>query len=258
MKTKLNGRSTSVSNAVSYEFILAKHGVFWWRRDDRRLNAPREFVTIIAYGLRCFRWLHLRFGVGVFFPNFVSISSRKKSQVIFESFYGLRQLASRSCQSVCHQRATLLPKFLLSWQSQTDALRRFVTVVSPDVFTDTRTQCSFRICDIWFSAVHLSCPVTKLQKFSMGFEPTTVFRSSGLGFGNLISGPSNFLLRVILLPRLLYQLQEKPTAGLELRSIFRSFDFSVIYSWSQEMSMLSMMQIGSSLLNPLENDHIKP
>jgi hypothetical protein len=131
----------------------------------------------------------------------------------------------------------------------------------PNIFTETRTQGSFRVCDLSscnllaetnnsvLCAILLLCLVSDQQKsYSTGLEPRTVFRGCGLCFCNLIAETNNFGLGTVLLSCLVSVLQEPPSPGFELGTSFRSFYAPIFSSWSQGISMPSLVQIGLSHL----------
>jgi hypothetical protein len=72
----------------------------------------------------------------------------------------------------------------------------------------------------------------------------TVFLGCGLCFCNLLFETNNSGFGTVLLSRLVSELQEPPSLGLELRTLIPSFDLSIFSSWSQEIHMPSLVQIG--------------
>jgi hypothetical protein len=89
-------------------------------------------------------------------------------------------------------------------------------ILTPNIFTETRTQDSFWICNL------SSC--------------------------NSLFETNNFGLGAVLLSCLVSELQEPPSPVLKLRTFSRSFDPPVFSSWSQEISMPNLAEIGLSLL----------
>jgi hypothetical protein len=83
-------------------------------------------------------------------------------------------------------------------------------------FTETRTQDSFGVCD--------------------------------LSSSNLLAETNNFGTDAILISCLVSELQEPPSPGLELWTVFRSFDPPVFSSLSQGIIMPSLVKIGASFL----------
>jgi hypothetical protein len=131
--------------------------------------------------------------------------------------------------------------------------RKIIFIHKPIVFIENQTQDSFLVCDISscslvginnfvLCAILLSCFVSELQKpSSPGLEPRTVFRGCGC---NLLVETNKFGLGA-LLSSLVSELQDPLSLGLELKILFRSFDHSVFSSWTQGISMLSLVQIRS-------------
>jgi hypothetical protein len=104
------------------------------------------------------------------------------------------------------------------------------------IFTWTRTQDSFRVCDFspcnlitetnkfCLGAVRLSCLVSELQKASSSeLEPRTAFRCRGLCLCNLLVKTNNFGFGAVLLSCLVSVLQEPPSPGIELMTLFPEF-----------------------------------
>jgi hypothetical protein len=59
---------------------------------------------------------------------------------------------------------------------------------------------------------------------------------------NLLTKTNNFGFGAVLLSCLVFELQEQPSQGVELRTVFRSFDHPMFFSWFQRINM--PMQIG--------------
>jgi hypothetical protein len=78
--------------------------------------------------------------------------------------------------------------------------------------------------------------------YSLEIEPRTIFQGYGHCFCNLIFETNNFGLSAILLSCLVSELQKTPSPGIELRILFRSFDPPIFSSWSQRISMWSLVQ----------------
>jgi hypothetical protein len=77
-----------------------------------------------------------------------------------------------------------------------------------------------------------TCLVSKLQKpYSSGLKPLTVLPSYGSFFCNVFFETNTFGLSAISVSRFISNLQDPPSPGLELRTIFRSFHSSLISFW---------------------------
>jgi hypothetical protein len=59
---------------------------------------------------------------------------------------------------------------------------------------------------------------------------------------NLLFETNNFGLAAVLLSCIVSELQELPSPGIELRTLFRIFDPTVFSSWSQGISVPSLVQ----------------
>jgi hypothetical protein len=60
---------------------------------------------------------------------------------------------------------------------------------------------------------------------------------------------------IILLSSLFSEVQEPPSLGLKLRTLFRSFDPSIFSNWTREISIPSLVQIDLSVLDLEANIH---
>jgi hypothetical protein len=135
-----------------------------------------------------------------------------------------------------------------------------IIIPQHNIYTETRTQDSLRVCDLSFCnllaetnncvlyAVPLSCLASDLQKpSSPGLKPKSF---SGLCplFLNLLVDRNIFGLGDILLSCLVSKIQEPSSPGFEPRTLFRRFDFSEISFWFQRISMPSLVQIDTSVL----------
>jgi hypothetical protein len=98
-------------------------------------------------------------------------------------------------------------------------------IPKPNIFTGTRTQDSFRVCDLsscilltdmnkfYLGAILLSCLVSKPHKTSSSeLKPRTVFRCRGLCSCNLLT-ETNFGFRTIL-SCLVSELQKPSSPGI--------------------------------------------
>jgi hypothetical protein len=81
------------------------------------------------------------------------------------------------------------------------------------------------------------------------------FRVCDLSFCNILFETNNFGLAAVLLSYLVSELQETPSPGLELRTLFRSFYPTMFSFWSQGISIPSLVQIGLSFLELEVNIH---
>jgi hypothetical protein len=98
--------------------------------------------------------------------------------------------------------------------------------------------------------------VSELQKpSSSGLEHRTRLWGSGLHFCNFLFETNNFRLGTVLLSCLVSKLQELPSKGLKLKTFSWCFDLSKISSWSQGISMQSLVQISVSILKLQVNKH---
>jgi hypothetical protein len=107
-------------------------------------------------------------------------------------------------------------------------------IPSPTIFTETRTQGSFRVCDLsscnvlaemnkfCLGTILLSYLVSKLQKpSSSGLEARTVFRCCGFCSCNLLAEKNNFSLGTVLQSSLVSKILKPPSPGIEPRTVFR-------------------------------------
>jgi hypothetical protein len=106
-------------------------------------------------------------------------------------------------------------------------------IPKPNIFIETRTQDSFRICDpsscnivdetnnFVLCAVLLSFLVSELQKpTSPRIEPRTFCRGCGPHFCNLLFETNSFGLDAVLLSCLVSELQKPSSSGIELKTVF--------------------------------------
>jgi hypothetical protein len=106
-----------------------------------------------------------------------------------------------------------------------------IIIPKPNIFTGTRTQDSFRVCDLsscnllaetnnFVLYTILLCLVSKLLKTSSSkIEPRTVSRGCGLCFCNVLFQTNNFGLGIVLISCLGSELQETTSPGLKLRTL---------------------------------------
>jgi hypothetical protein len=94
--------------------------------------------------------------------------------------------------------------------------RKKIFIPKTNIFTETRTQDSFRVCDL------SSC--------------------------YLLAETNNFVFWTILLLHVVSRIEEPPSPGFEPRTLSRSFYLFKISSWFQGISMSSLVQIGLSVL----------
>jgi hypothetical protein len=171
-------RATQGSSAIIY-------GIFCRRRDNKRRHARRRFVSVVSFGVLGSSAQNMVFCAGVATPIV---------RAVVEVSYVSCRMLSRGSHIVEYYRK-IIPK--------------------PKIFTDNRTQDSFRHC--------------------------------GVCFYNLFFETNNFDLGSILLSCLVSELQEPPSPGIELY-FFRSFDPPMFSSWSQGISMPNLVQIGVSVV----------
>jgi hypothetical protein len=128
----------------------------------------------------------------------------------------------------------------------------YYIIHKPKIFTKTRTQSSFRVCDLSscnILAKNTILLVSELQKTSSsGLEPRAVFVGCGRCYCNLLVETNNFGLGDILLSCLVSKIQKPPWPGFEPRTLFRSFDVSEIHFCFQGISIPSLVQISISVL----------
>jgi hypothetical protein len=111
-----------------------------------------------------------------------------------------------------------------------------IIIPKHNIFTETRTQDSFRVCDLslccflvekkYFYAVLLSCLISEIQKTSsLRLKPRTVFRGCGRCSCNILVETTNFCLDVFL-SCLVSKIQKPPSSGSNPGHFFRRYDLS--------------------------------
>jgi hypothetical protein len=116
-----------------------------------------------------------------------------------------------------------------------------IIIPQPNIFTETRTQKSFRVCGLSscnllaksnsfvLCVVLLLCLVSELQKPS-GLERRTVFRGCGRCSCSLLTEINNFGLGTILISYLLSEIQKPSSSRQEPRTVIRVLDVVAVIS----------------------------